>query len=1374
MATNESALLNKDFLKELFSERRKVTYARITSLDIDENPVQSIEGRITSGSVNLDGRSSLRRTCSLTMATSQDTEIYDYYWGLTTKFKLEQGLLNEINPIYPDIIWFELGTYVITSFNVNQSTDTYNISISGKDKMCLLNGDVSGAIYASVDFGTEEVKDEDGNVTIQDMEIPYIIREAVHEYAHEPWHNIIIKDLPVFALNLMEWEGDTPLYILLKADNMYVNNFVTDKRMQVYTEDDLEHGTWHRLSNQYNDEDKQLVYFPLNYLTKDIGELNPPPTQIALKSGGADNPFYYAVKVEQGMTAGYELTSLIYPRKNEESGLVANIGETVTSILDKIVDFLGNYEYFYNEKGQFIFQKKDKYVDTHWSSVEFDMVGLGNTYEIKNIFPGDWNFEGSELITSYSSSPVLNNIRNDYSIWGLKKSVNGSEIPIHLRYAIDTKPKIYTSISATAAELVKFADYYPEYNVQYQKMIEDGGKQSITYWSLEYFEEQGSPDPLPDNTWAVDWRELIYQMALDYRAFNHWDDFNAKIIQANGPELYPGGITGYEQYYVDIQGFWRYLYRPPYDKDANIVYELLTLPNEDSEQGEFPTGNQEIYLQSYYRNANLEDGITKTYAKQLTLTNDADPVVKTTVLDTITTKYGASNLGSNAKTNKVPLEIYINRNMPILTTENERAPLNYITKEYGGSGDVDPECDLEHLILNQNASDHNRMDPFEPGENGIQDLPDSQGRRIIDFRHETIKGTPRYNSSGTLIGYDFDFSKNYFYVKNDIDNKDLYDVSLGQDRRITDDNPAWEFDADANHRGLKCENYSLLISYDDGSYHNPVHPNVAYPLSALTTVAEAQYSTHRGINDNMQYNSYTVYRVDMNNSEENPDFHYQMFKYNPSSATYDVKEVDLTNSNGVKWVEGGDFVYLPSGFKRALNNNPYKYYWEEEKDVSGHPKEKGKALTLKVKYTYYVLTKVKPLITSFSYPYFTPSESLITEGVTFYQVDFDKQVSFSEVRNLNEIALQLPWRKEKAFNPNADSDRDKIGMVYRPITYDFTTLVYNITPKQNPEEYLSQVRTLEKVDSSKKPFPIGVLTISWEPINPEDPSPDYHYTTSFTIDSSLTDDKLIRNFYSKDHQLRDSIQIIERSAFNDLGWANREDGENPVLDRYNPDFDDDPTTSGEGEYNHSYLLRSHEPISYYVQTYQYDYSEKFEGEDSPWKWWNILVKDSPESLIFWFDFLDEPYSEIGKYGVKQVMDRSKAENNTNASAICFRENLNLVYYYSDTPERLVKGAITAEYDVFKLAKGFRKFFRLSSANKSCKDILDDWLYNHTQASESISITTVPIYTLQPNNRINVDGDMQINGEYVVNSFSIPLTYNGLSTLQCTKVASTLY
>jgi hypothetical protein len=44
------------------------------------------------------------------------------------------------------------------------------------------------------------------------------------------------------------------------------------------------------------------------------------------------------------------LTDLTYA-----GDLIANVGETLTSVLDKIKNMLGNYEYFYDVDGRFVF-----------------------------------------------------------------------------------------------------------------------------------------------------------------------------------------------------------------------------------------------------------------------------------------------------------------------------------------------------------------------------------------------------------------------------------------------------------------------------------------------------------------------------------------------------------------------------------------------------------------------------------------------------------------------------------------------------------------------------------------------------------------------------------------------------------------------------------------------------------------------------------------------------------------------------------------------------------------------------------------------------------------------------------------------------------
>jgi hypothetical protein len=67
--------------------------------------------------------------------------------------------------------------------------------------------------------------------------------------------------------------------------------------------------------------------------------------------------------------------------------------------------------------------------------------------------------------------------------------------------------------------------------------------------AAEYYEDIG-------HVIYCDWRELIYQMAPDFLRYNTHPDFIQKLTLAN-PDFVYNGKTGYEQYYTDIEGFWR-------------------------------------------------------------------------------------------------------------------------------------------------------------------------------------------------------------------------------------------------------------------------------------------------------------------------------------------------------------------------------------------------------------------------------------------------------------------------------------------------------------------------------------------------------------------------------------------------------------------------------------------------------------------------------------------------------------------------------------------------------------------------------------------------------------------------------------------------
>lgn len=520
-------MYDKNFLKRLDLNRTKETYIKIISLTNEDLPVEEITGQATGGSINIDGTSSVRRSCSLSMtATKEDNIITDKYWAYNHKFKLQIGLKNTIDRIQPDIIWFEQGVYIISNFSISESTSSLTISIQGKDKMCRLDGTISGSLPAQHDFGKEEIENADGTISFNLLPLYTIIREAVHEYAQEPMRNIIINDLDDYGYELMEYRGEKPMYLFVQSgDGDYPD--VLNITLNGDTEVKINETIFCKL-NKF--EDKGYKFYSLNALDRNY---NNDATQIILNP---DNNIGigYVVKVQSGETAGYHQIALTYA-----NDLILNAGEPITTMLNKIAEMLGNFEYFYDTKGRFIFQKKNNYIQELFSPINGEIVE-----PIAAITPYSYRFDDKELITQINNTPNVENTKNDFAIWGQRNGADGSIIAIHARYAVDKKPTSYTTIAGK----------------KYQ-----------------------------DSEW--DWRELIYQMANDYQKNRENSSFLTDLEKAN-PQFI-GGRTGYEQYYTDILSLWRQLYNPaPSEEEKKNYFDV----NGYDKKGAGAYWNKDVYL----------------------------------------------------------------------------------------------------------------------------------------------------------------------------------------------------------------------------------------------------------------------------------------------------------------------------------------------------------------------------------------------------------------------------------------------------------------------------------------------------------------------------------------------------------------------------------------------------------------------------------------------------------------------------------------------------------------------------------------------------------------------------------------------------------
>lgn len=224
-----------DFLEKLDKSKTRVQYAKIILLDFQENPIKEITGDITAGSISGNGSSIIRRTISLTMLASADNsniEDVNNDIAINKKIKVEIGLKNPFRDQYSDeIIWFPKGLYVISSASISRSTSGWNISITAKDKGCLLDGTAGGTLPASTIFHDREIVEDDGTTTIELIKIYDIIFEAVTHWGGEAAENVFISDVPDQVKVLMKYVGDQPIYF----DQNYASfSFIYDENKIPY------------------------------------------------------------------------------------------------------------------------------------------------------------------------------------------------------------------------------------------------------------------------------------------------------------------------------------------------------------------------------------------------------------------------------------------------------------------------------------------------------------------------------------------------------------------------------------------------------------------------------------------------------------------------------------------------------------------------------------------------------------------------------------------------------------------------------------------------------------------------------------------------------------------------------------------------------------------------------------------------------------------------------------------------------------------------------------------------------------------------------------------------------------------------------------
>lgn len=517
------------FLHKVDSVVNQRQYVKLTLLNWDESAIKTLDGIVSSGTLTKDGTSTVRRSMSLSASLdggSYDAASLDMDFSINKKIFVEIGVKNETGQYqdYP-ILWFPQGVFFISSCSISSSTSGgVKVSLNLKDKMSMLNGDVGGRLPAVTIFDEEDTQSPSGKHVSKKVPLYGIIRELVNHFGGEDLNNILIEDVDLKIRRVVKWVGDTPLYLISNGGGQ-----------------DDEYGTGGYLVARTEKSDSDVIYRVCR----------------------------------EGDDAGYVYDDFVYT-----GDLTSNLGDTICSVLDKIKNYLGNYEYFYDEYGIFHFREIKNYLNTTQATTVLNSMNASSYLVDSDVKKDTYVFSDNDNLSSLTCNPQYGNIRNDFIVQG-KRSGTSTATSADVRYhlAIDEKPRKTVQNEdgsysyATRYNVLMYVE--PDTNVTKAAfpLIEDGVLPEIGNFNVIYYDR----DDGKFYYWDDQYKEVdvvrYYRRDADANVYDYVSADDGAVVVDGGytpsdwrTELYIQGLeaasTGVDSgyYFPELESGWPSIY----------------------------------------------------------------------------------------------------------------------------------------------------------------------------------------------------------------------------------------------------------------------------------------------------------------------------------------------------------------------------------------------------------------------------------------------------------------------------------------------------------------------------------------------------------------------------------------------------------------------------------------------------------------------------------------------------------------------------------------------------------------------------------------------------------------------------------------------
>ena len=381
------------FLEKLYEHKVRRVHSKVTLLNQDEKVYGEVDGVVMDGSLNVDGNSAVRRNVTLTLSIKDrdDKKVFTYI-DLSKKVKVQIGLENYTDEhTDEEIIWFNMGTYLLLDPSYNHDTNTMTMSLQGQDKMALMNGTLGGLFPTTTTF--LDKNDVTGEKTSRSWR--QIFQDTATVFGGEDPGRVVVDEVPDYIYD----------YVQVKTVKGLYENFIH------VDADSSEEGN--RIISHAWDGDSA---------ERDI-KFSQGERLYRIRRFGPDDP-----------VVSDSSTNEVYMK---------TAGDNFTSVFDDVVEQLGNtHEYFYDREGNLILQKVQNFINDSFDPIKRpDLDYLSYELNMENYmpdytgFPFAYDFSNKEGVVSYTNNPAWTNVKNHFVVVGKDGGTT-------LEIAIDKKPTI--------------------------------------------------------------------------------------------------------------------------------------------------------------------------------------------------------------------------------------------------------------------------------------------------------------------------------------------------------------------------------------------------------------------------------------------------------------------------------------------------------------------------------------------------------------------------------------------------------------------------------------------------------------------------------------------------------------------------------------------------------------------------------------------------------------------------------------------------------------------------------------------------------------------------------------------------------------------